>query len=224
MAKQSIITIEMITGYSALPLLLLPFVSHSGHFSFFAMSQMRIRRQGRLKWIFIYLSFLFTLIYSFYWLTGIISTESQFQNEILQHKNFVDWPDYVPDIERVIQSRTDYSYSRCGDLQRRGLWNRTTVNTRQSFKFLYVDEHNKLVFCLIPKVASTSWKKVLLFLSSPELNFTSPNAIPNDLVLNNPQNISNWSNFRPLLQYNKDEALAILQTYTKIIWVRDVSY
>ena len=43
-------------------------------------------------------------------------------------------------------------------------------STRNSLGFIVVDDENKIIYCTIPKVSTTTWKKVLIDLRSHKRN------------------------------------------------------
>ena len=44
------------------------------------------------------------------------------------------------------------------------------ASTRKSVGFIVVDDENKIIYCTIPKVSTTTWKKVLKDLRSHKRN------------------------------------------------------
>jgi len=51
----------------------------------------------------------------------------------------------------------------------------------EEFKFLHVDDERQIVYCEVPKVACTSWKKTLIFLSGRS-NASSPDELTANVV------------------------------------------
>lgn len=48
--------------------------------------------------------------------------------------------------------------------------------TNASFKSIYVDDHYRLLYCAVPKVACTNWKRILLILTG-KMNTSDPNEL-----------------------------------------------
>ena len=76
---------------------------------------------------------------------------------------------------------------------------------KKQLHFIVVDDEHKIMFCTIPKVASTTWKRVLADLR----------GLKQGIFVHRP---GIW---RRLSQYNVEEKLLRLKTYFKFIFVRE---
>lgn len=84
------------------------------------------------------------------------------------------------------------------------------------FKNIYVDDKHQLLYCSVPKVACTNWKRILLVLSG-RLNTSHPMDISPSLV-HSPQ----YTNYlRTLSSYSVDEVQHRLEKYLKFMFVRE---
>lgn len=77
---------------------------------------------------------------------------------------------------------------------------------------LIVDDRNRILYCYVPKVACTNWKRVMLILTG-RTNETSPLSIRSDSV-------HRMNVFTKLSQLEPDAIRHRLQTYTKFLFVR----
>ncbi|XP_047475889.1 carbohydrate sulfotransferase 11-like isoform X2 [Penaeus chinensis] len=77
---------------------------------------------------------------------------------------------------------------------------------------LIVDDKNRILYCYVPKVACTNWKRVMLILTG-RTNETSPLSIRSDSV-------HRTNVFTKLSQLQPDAIQHRLQTYTKFLFVR----
>ncbi|XP_029013295.1 carbohydrate sulfotransferase 12-like [Betta splendens] len=92
---------------------------------------------------------------------------------------------------------------------------------------LIVDDKHQIIYCYVPKVACTNWKRVMVILSqslvSPSSGkpYTDPEAVPPDLVHNSSLHLTFakfWRNYGSLSRH----LMALkLQHYTKFLFVRD---
>ncbi|XP_035492107.1 carbohydrate sulfotransferase 12-like isoform X1 [Scophthalmus maximus] len=92
---------------------------------------------------------------------------------------------------------------------------------------LIVDDANQIIYCYVPKVACTNWKRVMVVLSrsliSPSSGkpYSDPEAVPPRLV----HNSTLYHNLTSLMRPNDSQSLHQmahrLQTYTKFLFVRD---
>ncbi|XP_067260878.1 carbohydrate sulfotransferase 12-like [Chanodichthys erythropterus] len=82
---------------------------------------------------------------------------------------------------------------------------------------LIVDDHHGVIYCFVPKVACTNWKRVMIVLSQ---NLKAPNGAPYLDPLDVPPALSHefWRRFgrlsRPLMHHK-------VKNYTKFLFVRD---
>ncbi|KAF3687880.1 Carbohydrate sulfotransferase 12 [Channa argus] len=92
---------------------------------------------------------------------------------------------------------------------------------------LIVDDKHQIIYCYVPKVACTNWKRIMVVLSqsliSPSTGkpYTDPEAVPPDLVHNSSLHLTFakfWRNYGSLSRH----LMALkLQHYTKFLFVRD---
>ncbi|XP_063804734.1 carbohydrate sulfotransferase 8-like [Pseudophryne corroboree] len=79
-------------------------------------------------------------------------------------------------------------------------------------KQLYVEEHHKLIYCEVPKVGCSNWKRIL-FLLNINLNVDAE-YIDHEAVHEN-------ALFKRLIDYPPDQQSILLETYTKVLFTRD---
>ncbi|KAJ9598199.1 hypothetical protein L9F63_011119 [Diploptera punctata] len=84
---------------------------------------------------------------------------------------------------------------------------------REMYNHILVDERHKLLYCYVPKVACTNWKRVFMILNGMA-NSTDPLKIPASLA-HHKDSIPRLSN------YSSAEINIILKTYTKFLFVRN---
>lgn len=78
---------------------------------------------------------------------------------------------------------------------------------------LLVDEKHKILYCYVPKVACTNWKRIFLILTGKAKNISE--------VLNLPASQVHAKNlFKSLQNYSVSEVLKVTKNYTKFIFVR----
>ncbi|XP_028809722.1 carbohydrate sulfotransferase 11 isoform X2 [Denticeps clupeoides] len=90
---------------------------------------------------------------------------------------------------------------------------RRRVLTPSDLKHLVVDEEHELIYCYVPKVACTNWKRMMMVLSGRG-KYTDPMQIPS-----NEAHVS--SNLKMLSQYNIAEINHRLKSYLKFLFVRE---
>ncbi|CAN9510179.1 unnamed protein product [Ophioblennius macclurei] len=97
----------------------------------------------------------------------------------------------------------------------------------EELNHLIVDDKHKIIYCYVPKVACTNWKKVMIILSefpiSPSTGkpYTDPKEIPIGIV-HNGSNYLTFDKFPRLYGSLSHHLMAVkLQTYTKFLFVRD---
>ncbi|XP_020602056.1 carbohydrate sulfotransferase 11-like [Orbicella faveolata] len=76
----------------------------------------------------------------------------------------------------------------------------------RDLEFILVDDENKIIYCTIPKVSSTTWKRVLGDLRGLDKNI---------------QKIHSKYLWRWLYQYTEEERLQRVETYFKFLFVRE---
>ncbi|KAJ7348760.1 Carbohydrate sulfotransferase 14, partial [Desmophyllum pertusum] len=72
-------------------------------------------------------------------------------------------------------------------------------------RFIVVDDENKIIYCTVPKVATSTWKRILGDLRGLKQGI----------------NIHQWDLWRWLYQYTEEEWTQRLQTYFKFVFVRE---
>ncbi|KAK3881336.1 hypothetical protein Pcinc_014208 [Petrolisthes cinctipes] len=77
---------------------------------------------------------------------------------------------------------------------------------------LIVDDKHKVLYCYVPKVACTNWKKMMLMLTR-SINYSDPQSIPSDSV--HRKNV-----FIKLSDLEPEEIQLRLRTYSKFLFVR----
>ncbi|XP_063073196.1 carbohydrate sulfotransferase 11 isoform X2 [Engraulis encrasicolus] len=87
------------------------------------------------------------------------------------------------------------------------------VLTPADLRHLLVDETHRLIYCYVPKVACTNWKRVMMVLSG-EGKYTDPMQIP-------PSEAHVPANLRTLSQYSIGEINRRLKSYLKFLFVRE---
>ena len=84
------------------------------------------------------------------------------------------------------------------------------------FFHLYVNDDHKFIYCEVPKVACTNWKRILLILTG-KMNTTDPLALPADGVHDSLQN----TYLKKLSSYSPKEIRHRLDNYYKFVFVRN---
>ncbi|XP_033943933.1 carbohydrate sulfotransferase 11-like isoform X2 [Pseudochaenichthys georgianus] len=87
------------------------------------------------------------------------------------------------------------------------------VLSPEDLKHLIVDDKHSLIYCYVPKVACTNWKRVLMVLTS-DGRYTDPLSIPA-----NEAHVA--GNLRTLSEFSVPEINRRLRSYLKFIFVRD---
>ncbi|XP_066598552.1 carbohydrate sulfotransferase 11-like [Prorops nasuta] len=86
------------------------------------------------------------------------------------------------------------------------------ISKADSFRNVIVDEQHKLLYCYVPKVACTNWKRILM-IATGKWNGNNPLEIPADLA-------HSLSTFKRLSNYTLAEIEDMLTMYDKLIVVR----
>ncbi|XP_013866864.1 carbohydrate sulfotransferase 12 [Austrofundulus limnaeus] len=92
---------------------------------------------------------------------------------------------------------------------------------------LIVDDTHQIIYCYVPKVACTNWKRVMVVLSqsliSPSTGkpYTDPEAVPADLVHNSSLHLTFAKFWRHYGSLSRHLMALKLQHYTKFLFVRD---
>ncbi|KAG7486969.1 carbohydrate sulfotransferase 12 [Solea senegalensis] len=92
---------------------------------------------------------------------------------------------------------------------------------------LIVDDTHQIIYCYVPKVACTNWKRVMVVLSqsliSPDSGkpYTDPEALPPDIVHNSSLYLTFAKFWRRYGSLSRHLMALKLQHYTKFLFVRD---
>ncbi|XP_036957935.1 carbohydrate sulfotransferase 12-like [Acanthopagrus latus] len=92
---------------------------------------------------------------------------------------------------------------------------------------LIVDDTHQIIYCFVPKVACTNWKRVMVVLSQSLISpssgkpYTDPEAIPPDIVHNSTLHLTFAKFWRHYGSLSRHLMALKLQHYTKFLFVRD---
>ncbi|XP_008282631.1 carbohydrate sulfotransferase 12 [Stegastes partitus] len=92
---------------------------------------------------------------------------------------------------------------------------------------LIVDDTHQIIYCYVPKVACTNWKRVMVVLSQSLISpssgkpYTDPEAVPPDLVHNSSLHLTFAKFWRHYGSLSRHLMAVKLQHYTKFLFVRD---
>ncbi|XP_071770595.2 carbohydrate sulfotransferase 12-like [Centroberyx gerrardi] len=92
---------------------------------------------------------------------------------------------------------------------------------------LIVDDTHQIIYCYVPKVACTNWKRVMVVLSQSLVSpasgkpYTDPEAVPPDLVHNSSIHLTFAKFWRHYGSLSRHLMALKLQHYTKFLFVRD---
>ncbi|XP_076585654.1 carbohydrate sulfotransferase 12-like [Chaetodon auriga] len=92
---------------------------------------------------------------------------------------------------------------------------------------LIVDDTHRIIYCYVPKVACTNWKRVMVVLSQSLISpssgkpYTDPEAVPPDLVHNSSLHLTFAKFWRHYGSLSRHLMALKLQHYTKFLFVRD---
>lgn len=92
---------------------------------------------------------------------------------------------------------------------------------------LIVDDTHQIIYCYVPKVACTNWKRVMVVLSQSLISsssgkpYTDPEAVPADLVHNSTLHLTFAKFWRRYGSLSRHLMALKLQHYTKFLFVRD---
>ncbi|KAM9342971.1 carbohydrate sulfotransferase 11-like [Pholidichthys leucotaenia] len=110
--------------------------------------------------------------------------------------------------QRSLQGRRELLEQACLSQMRK-----RRVLSPEDLKHLIVDDKHKLLYCYVPKVACTNWKRILMVLTS-DGRYTDPLAIPA-----NEAHVA--GNLRTLSEFSVTEINQRLRSYLKFIFVRE---
>ncbi|XP_037621640.1 carbohydrate sulfotransferase 12-like isoform X1 [Sebastes umbrosus] len=92
---------------------------------------------------------------------------------------------------------------------------------------LIVDDTHQIIYCYVPKVACTNWKRVMVVLSQSLISpssgkpYTDPEAVPPDIVHNSSLHLTFAKFWRHYGSLSRHLMALKLQHYTKFLFVRD---
>ncbi|XP_028314927.1 carbohydrate sulfotransferase 12-like [Gouania willdenowi] len=92
---------------------------------------------------------------------------------------------------------------------------------------LIVDDTHQIIYCYVPKVACTNWKRVMVVLSQSLISpssgkpYTDPGAVPSNLVHNSSLHLTFAKFWRHYGSLSRHLMTVKLQHYTKFLFVRD---
>ncbi|XP_014249355.1 carbohydrate sulfotransferase 11 [Cimex lectularius] len=110
---------------------------------------------------------------------------------------------YIERIEHLTEACKKYKASASAD----SIW-----DNRDLLDHILVDKKHKLLYCYVPKVACTNWKRIFMVLNG-STNETDVLSIPANLAHSRPEYLA-------LSNYSIADAKSLLNTYTKFIFVR----
>lgn len=107
--------------------------------------------------------------------------------------------------------RQEYLQKMCENMG----YNMQTIDdlTDEQMEHMLVDPEHKFMYCYVPKVACTNWKRVLMILTGNWKNGTDPLQIPASLA-------HSPNMFKKLSSLNEDERNTVLSEYTRFVLVR----
>ncbi|KAL9929254.1 carbohydrate sulfotransferase 11 [Glossina fuscipes fuscipes] len=113
--------------------------------------------------------------------------------------------------QTINMQRQEYMQKQCETLG----YNILDLNdlTEQQMEHMIVDRKHKLLYCYVPKVACTNWKRVLLLMNGDWHNGTNPLEIPGHVV--HAEGV-----FKNLSSLNDTEKKQIFSEYTRFLIVR----
>ncbi|KAG7272113.1 hypothetical protein CRUP_008293 [Coryphaenoides rupestris] len=90
---------------------------------------------------------------------------------------------------------------------------------------LIVDDRHGIIYCYVPKVACTNWKKIMIILSESMLQdgapYTDPQAIPRNMVHNSSSHLTFNKFWHRYGKFSHHLMKVKLKKYTKFLFVRD---
>ncbi|XP_012729357.2 carbohydrate sulfotransferase 12 isoform X1 [Fundulus heteroclitus] len=92
---------------------------------------------------------------------------------------------------------------------------------------LIVDDTHQIIYCYVPKVACTNWKRIMVVLSQSLISpvtgkpYTDPQSVPADLVHNSSLHLTFAKFWRHYGSLSRHLMALKLQHYTKFLFVRD---
>ncbi|XP_048465270.1 carbohydrate sulfotransferase 12 [Rhincodon typus] len=90
---------------------------------------------------------------------------------------------------------------------------------------LIVDDQHGVIYCYVPKVACTNWKRIMILLSGSILKqgtpYSDPLEIPRDLVHNSTSHFTFNKFWKRYGKFSKHLMKIKLKKYTKFLFVRD---
>ena len=122
----------------------------------------------------------------------------------------------MPGVRRIQANRQRRLQSVCKQFGRgRHVLNRDSI-VDSDLSRIYVDDKYRFLYCEVPKVACTNWKRILLILTG-KMNTTDPERLPSNLVHTDYQ--TNY--LRTLNAYEPEEIALRIRRYYKFMFVRE---
>ncbi|KAJ7983919.1 hypothetical protein DPEC_G00369560 [Dallia pectoralis] len=105
------------------------------------------------------------------------------------------------------------------------LWAFDQIPNRE-LDHLIVDDRHEIIYCYVPKVACTNWKRVMVVLSAGLLTpegqpYRSPQDVPPELIHNSSLHLTFSKFWRRYGRLSRHLMKVKLQSYTKFLFVRD---
>ncbi|KAJ7983918.1 hypothetical protein DPEC_G00369550 [Dallia pectoralis] len=105
------------------------------------------------------------------------------------------------------------------------LWAFDQIPNRE-LDHLIVDDRHEIIYCYVPKVACTNWKRVMVVLSEGLLTpegqpYRSPQDVPPELIHNSSLHLTFSKFWRRYGRLSRHLMKVKLQSYTKFLFVRD---
>jgi len=118
--------------------------------------------------------------------------------------------------KKIYDSRIEALRRQCPDVKKGRKSLADIWSAGQEIEFpMIVDEKNKLMYCELPKVGSSNWKRVMIKLTDDRFD-----DVRNVLAIRKPRKLEHY-NLRYLSDYPWQERLEMLEKYYTFIIVRD---
>ncbi|XP_072916854.1 carbohydrate sulfotransferase 12-like [Hemitrygon akajei] len=171
---------------------------------------------------------------------GYQETENKKVNQLFNEVSQPDFEEKVESFELGINSRKTINELQRIQKERKqkiedACTDSSVMFSRKNRKFedipnkeldhLIVDDRHGIIYCYVPKVACTNWKRIMILLSQSLLNqgtpYRDPLEIPRDLVHNSSSHSTFSKFFKRYGSFSKQLMKLRLKKYTKFLFVRD---